>query len=346
MFDGQPASGPGKAALHFVNHQDDAVLVADPPQGLQETRRRDVKAALALYRLDHHGGDPGRIDVAAQQALQPGQRGGFADAVQRVGIRRVVDLGRKRPEAELVRCDLAGQAQRHVGAAVIAAVKADHAGTARVGPGDLDSVFHRLGTGSEKGGFPGVGTRHQRIEPLGHLDIQRIRHNLVAGVRKALHLRLDGSCDLRVQVTAVEDTDAAGKIDVAPALLVPQLGVAGAIGIKITQDRHPARRGLLAAFSQRGRHVLSPRRPARRNGTEGPDNVPPPHCDGPDLECRQLAAGSRTGCRILSCPGGTAPAGRTWPARAGQCFRQALLASDTVRRPSHDSRHGTAPTLR
>ena len=97
-----------------------------------------------------------------------------------------------------------------------------------------------------------MGTRHQRIEPLGHLDIQRIGHDLVAGVREALHLRLDGGGDLRVQVTAVEDTDAAGKVDVAPALLVPQFGIAGAIGIKITQDRHPARRGLLAAFCQRG----------------------------------------------------------------------------------------------
>ena len=52
VFDGKPFAGAANAALHFVHHQQNAVLVADAAQFLHEDRRSDDVPAFALDRLD------------------------------------------------------------------------------------------------------------------------------------------------------------------------------------------------------------------------------------------------------------------------------------------------------
>jgi hypothetical protein len=46
-------SGAAHSALYFVDDQQDAVLIANPPQLLHKTRGRGHIAAFALYRLDY-----------------------------------------------------------------------------------------------------------------------------------------------------------------------------------------------------------------------------------------------------------------------------------------------------
>ena len=52
---GPPLAGAADAALHFVDDEQDAVLVADAAQFLHEDGGRDHVAALALDGLDEDG---------------------------------------------------------------------------------------------------------------------------------------------------------------------------------------------------------------------------------------------------------------------------------------------------
>jgi hypothetical protein len=70
-------------------HQDDAVLVAEPAQCLQELGRRDVETALAHHRLDDDRGHARRLDVVLEDVLECIQAVLDADAVIRDRERRV-----------------------------------------------------------------------------------------------------------------------------------------------------------------------------------------------------------------------------------------------------------------
>src|ERR1044072_2073574 len=48
------------AALHFIDYQEDAVLIADSSYLFEKTSRRRNVAAFALYWLDYNRGDFGR----------------------------------------------------------------------------------------------------------------------------------------------------------------------------------------------------------------------------------------------------------------------------------------------
>ncbi len=146
------------------------------------------------------------------------------------GKARMEHAAREGPEAQLVGCDLAGHAQRHQRAAVVAAGEADHARPAGVGAGDLDRVFQRLGAAGQQQRLLGKVARRQRVQLLGQFDIGLVGQHLEAGVGVQLQLCLDCLDHLRVAVAGVEHGDAAGKVDVALALDVPDLGVVGAGG--------------------------------------------------------------------------------------------------------------------
>ena len=53
VLHGEHAGCPPKARLHLVRDEDDAVVVADPPEALDELGRRGHEPTLALLRLEH-----------------------------------------------------------------------------------------------------------------------------------------------------------------------------------------------------------------------------------------------------------------------------------------------------
>ncbi len=55
VLDRKPFARAADATLHFVEHQQDAVLVANAPQFLHEDRRSDNVSAFALDRLHKNG---------------------------------------------------------------------------------------------------------------------------------------------------------------------------------------------------------------------------------------------------------------------------------------------------
>ena len=190
------------------------------------------------------GGDRLRIDVAVEQAVEIGERLLGRDAA--IGLREfgVIDLGRKRPEAPLVRHDLAGERHGHERAPVKAAGECDHRRPLGVVARDLDGVLHRLGAGRQEQGFFREIARGERVQPLGQPHVGFIGRHVKTGVRKGLRLLRDGGHDLRVTVTGVEHRDSGGEIDIAPAIDVPQLRIFGldhidALGADAVRPRPP-----------------------------------------------------------------------------------------------------------
>ena len=227
MLDREHLTGTRNAALHFVGNQHDAVLIAHAPQSAQELERRNVESALALHRFDENGGDRLRVYIAVEESLQVGERLLGRDVA--IGLRKlgVIDLGRKRSEPPLVRHDLAGERQGHERASVKAAGEGDHRRTLGVIARDLDGVLHRLRTGRQKHRFFGEIPGGESVQPLRQPHVRFIGRHVKTGVCKGFRLLRNGRHHPRVTVSGVEYRDPGGKIDIAPAVDVPQLRVFG-----------------------------------------------------------------------------------------------------------------------
>src|SRR4029077_13923978 len=151
-----------------------------------------------------------------------------------------------RAEARLVGLHLAGEADAGERAAVETAGEGDDRGALGVIARDLDGVLHRLRTGGEEDGLLGGRPGGERVQLLGERDVALVRGYLEAGVGELLQLLRDGGLHLRVHVPGVEHRDAAGEVDVAAPLDVPDLGVAGALGVHRQRVGYAARYRLLA----------------------------------------------------------------------------------------------------
>ena len=99
--------------------------------------------------------------------------------------------------------------------------------------GDLDGVLHGLGAGRGKDRLLRKIARQGGIQTFGQFDIIRVRHDLMAGMGETVELRLDGLHDLGVAVAGIHHGDPGGKVDIAIAVLVPDLGVLGSLGIDL-----------------------------------------------------------------------------------------------------------------
>ena len=80
-------AGAGNATLHFVEHQQDAVLVGQFAQAGHEFLRSGTHAAFALDRLDHEGGGLvadsrfGPFQIVKVDIFESGEQGREAEMV-------------------------------------------------------------------------------------------------------------------------------------------------------------------------------------------------------------------------------------------------------------------------
>ena len=119
----------------------------------------------------------------------------------------------------------------------------DDRGTAGGGAGHLHGVLDRFGAGGEEDGLGRSVERGQRIQSLGQFHIGLIGDHLEGSVGVGVELRPHGFQHPGMAVAGVEHGDAAGKIDIAAALDVPQLGVFGAGGEDLGGGGDSARHG-------------------------------------------------------------------------------------------------------
>ena len=190
VLEREQLAGAGEAGLDLVGDEDDAVLVAERAQRVQEIGRRDVEAAFALHRLDDDAGDRRRVGLILEDRLEGLQALGRRGAVIEVREGDVVDVGREGTEALLVGHGLAGQRHAHVRAAVEAAGERDDAGTAGEAARDLDGVLDRFGAGGGQHRLGGPGDGCDGVQPLGERDVVLVRRHLKADVAEALELLL------------------------------------------------------------------------------------------------------------------------------------------------------------
>ena len=148
---GEHLPGAADAALHLVEHQEDAVLVAPLAEALEPGDRRGHVAALAEHRLHDHGGDGVVRRLQREQLVERAERGlgrllGPAVA-QRVRVRR----DRHAAEQGLVAGAVLALGRRErrgaERAAVEAAAEGDDAGPSRHVASQLDRAVDRLGAG-------------------------------------------------------------------------------------------------------------------------------------------------------------------------------------------------------
>ena len=155
---------------------------------------------------------------AAKEPLEAGDRFGFADAVIRVGKRRVEDVGGERPEVLLIGRHFAGQRHSHEGATVKRAGKGDDAGASGKGARDLDRVLDRLGARRDEHRAILLARVDKRVQPFRQRDIALIRSDMETRVRERFRLFQDRRHHLRMPVAGVGHRDPGGEIDVATAL--------------------------------------------------------------------------------------------------------------------------------
>ncbi len=113
---------------------------------------------------------------------------------------------------------------------MITTVEADDVGLASRCTGDLHGVFQGLGTGVGQH-YLGVAThRNHTAELLRQFHVALIGHNRLAGMHQLVQLCLDRFHHLRVAMADVQYADAAGEIDHALAVCIPQLCIRCMVG--------------------------------------------------------------------------------------------------------------------
>ena len=205
-------AGSADAALHLVEDQQDAVVVAPPAQPFQPLDRRHDVPALAQHRFHDHGPYGPRRDLCREHPVELAQV-----AVGRDGHRR---------QQRLVAVAVARLRGGERGAADRAPVKAsperDHAGTAGRPPGQLERPVHRLGAAVAEEDLRLDEERGEPAQPLGQADRERlVRDNRRVQQRAGL---LDDRRDhARMAVAGGRHRDAGREVEVAPAVHVHQV---------------------------------------------------------------------------------------------------------------------------
>ena len=143
-------------------------------------------------------------------------------------------------------------------AAVEAAAGRDDPWTACICARDLYRVLDRLGAGRDQHRLGRAGDGRKRVQPLGQAHVGFIGRYLEADVTERLHLLLDGGDDLRMLMAGIDHGNAGGEVDVALAVLAPDLGVLGTLGADGGRVADATRHGRGSPLMKLGRrwHVL------------------------------------------------------------------------------------------
>ena len=225
VFDGPHLAGPARARLDLVGDEQDAVLVADVAQALEEAVLGDEVAALALDRLDDDRGDlVGGRELVEQDVVEPLE-------VLDPAVWSVEDARQERAEAGVVLRLRRRQGDGAVGAAVEGAEEGDDVRAVRGVAGELDRGFDRLGAGVAEVRPSATGDRRELGQATADLGVDREVEVAGAEVDELGGLLLDGGDHLRMRVPGGGDRDAGGEVE-------EQVAVDVLDGQAIAPDRH------------------------------------------------------------------------------------------------------------
>ena len=133
-FAGEERAGASEAGLHFIGDEENAVLVAEIDEHFEIVRRRSDESAFTQDRFGNDRGDFFIGDDALESIFEMARAveiaGGIFQVVRAaitVGERDAVNLAGERRETGLIRMRLAGESERHHGAAVESVFEGDDA---------------------------------------------------------------------------------------------------------------------------------------------------------------------------------------------------------------------------
>ena len=136
------------------------------------------EAAFAQHRLGNYGSHVLRCDHALESVFKMAGAEQIARRIlQRiraaiaVGVRNAVNIARKGSEAGFVGMSLAGQRQRHHGAAVKGILESDDAGASGMRPRNLHRILHRFSAAIHKESFLGELARRDLVHALGQTHV-------------------------------------------------------------------------------------------------------------------------------------------------------------------------------
>jgi hypothetical protein len=209
VLERKPRSGASGAGLHFVEHEQPLVLIADPAQAGQVIGMTDLDAALALDELDQDRDHvavtcrdaPHRFEVVERHAHEAREQR-FETGLDLAAAGR--GEGRHRPAVESLFHD---DDRRRLDAFVVP-----------VEARELDRRFVRFATGIAQEHVVHTGDRGEAVsELLLQIDLVDVR-----SVDERRHLLLEHTGEPRMRVSQAADRDAGKRVEVAPALHVPQ----------------------------------------------------------------------------------------------------------------------------
>ena len=218
LLDRPPRAGASHAGLDLVGDQQDAVLVADVAQPLQESRRGREVAALALDRLDHDRRHIARRDEAPEDRAAQHLELGAAVAAGTLSPgtdareRGVMDHRQQRPEAGPLLDLRVGQGQGTHRAAVEAALEGDDPGPMGVVAGELDRALDRLRAGVGQEDACLLLEWRDRRQALHELQVARLEEIGGGDVDQPIRLLLDRLHHRRMRMAGRADGDAGGEV--------------------------------------------------------------------------------------------------------------------------------------
>ena len=246
MLEGEPSPAAPHAGLHLVEHEQPAVGIAEPAQPRQIVRGRHAHAAFALDRFDEHGTDVLAIARQRLDGFQVVERHAHETRQQRLeaGLHATVAGGGERGEGPAVEAVL----HHHDDRVAIALAMG-------VGPRELDGGLVGLGTAvAEEGAFHAAVGAERLGQPFLERDLVEVR-----AVDELFRLPAEGLGHVRMGVAEIADCDTRERIQISPALCVPEPGAAavremhGQTGIGLHEMcRHDVRLPGLCPENQNG----------------------------------------------------------------------------------------------
>ncbi|MNV04897.1 hypothetical protein D3C71_952060 [compost metagenome] len=256
---GKGLANPAEPGDDLIEHQQDAVLVAEFTQPLQVARGRQNHPGRAGHRFDEHRGDGGGIvqrdqsfQVVGELGTVAWQAGAEGIALQVQGVAQEVAAGQQRAELLAV----VGQpADRHAAKAdsVVGLLAADEAGALALAPQavvaqhDLHRRIHRLRAGVAEEHVVERG-RRQRGQALGQHERQWRAHLERRGEIQRGRLLLDRLHDPRAGMAGIAAPQPGGSIQhraVVHVVVVHALGpyqqARCGLELSVGAERHPER---------------------------------------------------------------------------------------------------------
>ena len=231
VLEGEPLPRAPRAGLDLVDDQQRAVLLGERARSREVALRQLDDARLTLDRLDEQRGD-----AIVEGRFERLDRG--VDELDARGHR----------QERLLHVRLAGEGERAHRAAVEGVGEGEDARAlgAAVQPGELERGLVRLGAGVAEVDAAGVARAGEALEPRRELEL-RLGREVVRDVRERRGLLRDRVDEDRVRVAERVHGDPREEVEVAAAVVVPQVGALAA-----REQRHPvaeapheiARRGI------------------------------------------------------------------------------------------------------